>query len=85
MLERCGLRLEADNFLVGYGDGRDGNGYGDKGRPTTRAQEAEHIDQEGQNQEHGKAEIILLHDGVTGLHGRPEIHALVHDEQVGEF
>src|ERR1022692_4088197 len=46
---------------------------------------SENIHQRHQYQKKREAHVVALHHGVAGLHGRPKIHALVHDEQIREL
>src|SRR5438270_403623 len=76
--------LEADDLFVCQCDRRERHGYRDK-QADEEAQEPDNIHQEREDQKHGEAEVIVLHDRVAGLHRGPEIHSLVHNKQVREL
>jgi hypothetical protein len=42
------------------------------------------VQQTEDDQQQRKLHVVRLHDGMAGLHGRPEVHLLVDDEQVRE-
>src|SRR5437763_555041 len=76
--------LEADDLHIRHRDRREPHRYRDKDS-NNAAYDPEQIDQEYQELEHAEAEIVVLHHRVARLHRRPEVHPLVHNEQVCEF